>query len=140
MVRSILAVVAGFLLIGTLSLGTSMVLMSLLPEVADASGRVESVHFLLLTQLYVAVYAVGGCYLAARLAPARPMLHALVLGGLGLAVNVLGVATQWDTAPAWYHVLALLLVMPYAWTGGRLRERELERNGEAGRPGAVAPA
>ena len=33
---------------------------------------------------YRAVFDVFGCYLTARLAPARPMLHAMVLGGIGL--------------------------------------------------------
>jgi hypothetical protein len=28
----------------------------------------------------------------------------------------------------WYHVVQLALVMPYAWLGGRLRERQLERS------------
>ncbi len=54
------------------------------------------------------------------------MAHALALGVLGLIFNVLGAVARWDHAPAWYHVLALALVMPYAWLGGRLRERQLD--------------
>jgi hypothetical protein len=51
----------------------------------------------------------------------------MILGVLGLAFNVAGSAARWDTAPAWYHAVARVLVLPYAWLGGRLRERELER-------------
>lgn len=45
---------------------------------------------------------------------------------------------RWDHAPAWYHVLALALVMPYAWLGGRLRERQLARSGYHPRTPAAA--
>ncbi|CAN5899046.1 hypothetical protein BH23GEM7_BH23GEM7_17800 [soil metagenome] len=127
MLRSIVAIVAGFIFIGALSVGADAVLHALLPTVFDAAGRVESVPVLLLIITYVGVFAITGCYLTARLAPSRPMLHALILGALGLVFNIAGTVAMWNTAPAWYHIVALLLVMPYAWMGGRLREIELAR-------------
>jgi hypothetical protein len=65
------------------------------------------------------VFATAGCYLAA----------ALVLGALGLAFTGAGTVAMWDAAPGWYHAVSLLLVLPYAWLGGTLRERELARRG-----------
>jgi hypothetical protein len=129
MLRSIAAVAIGFVFIGALAVGADMVLKSVLPGAFDAAGRVDEVPVLLLIMGYVGLFAVTGCYLAARLAPGRPMLHALVLGALGLVFNVAGTVAMWHTAPAWFHVVSLLLVMPYAWAGGRLREVELERRG-----------
>lgn len=125
MLRSIGVVLFGFVLIGALSFGADAVLKSSIPDAFDASGRVQSTSVLLLVMAYVGLFATSGCYLTARLAPARPMLHALVLGALGLAFNVAGTIALWDTAPAWYHLASLALVMPYAWLGGRLREVEL---------------
>lgn len=125
MLRSIGAIVLGFVVIGALALGTDALLRETAPQFYGPGGRVDHVGFLLFTQLYVVAYATFGCWLAARLAPARPMRHALALGALGLAFNVMGTITLWHTAPAWYHVLALTLVMPAAWLGGRLRERQL---------------
>jgi hypothetical protein len=84
--------------------------------------------------LYVGVFATAGCYLTARLAPSQPMRHALVLGVLGLVFNVAGTVAMWDTAPAWYHVASLLLVMPYAWLGGRIRDRQLHGGAVAAAP------
>lgn len=127
MARSIGAIVLGFILIGALSVGADALLRSLVPGAFDAAGRVESVPVLLLMQAYVAVFAITGCYLTARLAPSHPMRHALILGALGLAFNIVGSITLWDTVPAWYHVVALALVMPFAWIGGRLRENQLAR-------------
>jgi hypothetical protein len=136
--RSILAVVAGFVLIAALSFGTDAVLRAVWPGAVDAAGRSADARFLLLSIAYVGVFATAGCYLAAALAPARPMRHALVLGALGLVFTTLGTATQWNSAPAWYHVVSLALVLPYAWLGGRLRERELTRPRGGRRAGAPA--
>lgn len=125
MTRSIAAIVAGFLLIGFLSFGTDALVRGALPTYFDAVGRTEHAGILLATIAYVGLYAVTGCYVAARLAPRAPMRHALILGALGLVFNVAGTIAMWATAPAWYHIVSLALVMPYAWLGGRLREREL---------------
>lgn len=127
MIRSILSIIAGFILIGVLSLGTDAVVVSAMPGAFSPTGRTESVPVLLLTLAYVFVFAVIGCYLTARLAPQNPMKHALVLGVLGLIFSIIGTTLSWNTAPVWYHVTALLMVMPAAWLGGRLREAQLSQ-------------
>jgi hypothetical protein len=123
--RSVLAIVAGFVVIAVLALGTDMVLRAARPDIMDANGRVDSAPWLVAILTYVFVYAVFGCWLAARLAPNGPMRHAMILGLLGLAFNVMGTIANWNTAPAWFHVVALALVLPAAWLGGWLRERQL---------------
>lgn len=125
MLRSVLAVVAGFLFIGFFAFGADAVVRSAMPGAFSPSGRVDSVPVLLLVTGYVFVFAVTGCYLTARLAPRNPMMHALVLGVLGLVFNVVGTVAMWETAPVWFHVVSLLLVMPAAWLGGWLRESQL---------------
>ena len=125
--RSVAAVVIGFVLIGVLSFGTDAAIRAAIPTAFGPKGMVADPGLLLATLAYVTAYAVAGCYLTARLAPRRPMLHALVLGVLGLAFNIAGTTATWDLYPAWYHAVGLLLVMPSAWLGGWLRERELGR-------------
>src|SRR5713226_6899348 len=79
---------------------------------------------LLLAMVYRTVYGVAGSYIAARLAPDRPMTHALALGVLGLAVSVVGAVVTWNRGPAfgphWYPLALIVLAMPQAWVGGRL--------------------
>ena len=128
--RSIVAIAAGLLYIAILSVGTDFLLHGLVPAAYDSAG-VAGTEMLLVAMGYVAIYAVSGCYLAARLAPDRPMRHALILGALGLVVNVAGSIATWETAPLWFHAASILLVMPYAFLGGLLRERELARAGGA---------
>jgi hypothetical protein len=105
-----------------------------MPGAFDGTGRTESVPVLLLTQAYVGIFAVAGCYLAARLAPSRPLAHALALGVLGLVFNLAGSIAMWHAAPAWYHVVGLSLVLPYAWLGGRLREVQLATQDDPAAP------
>lgn len=126
MLRSIVAIVVGFVLIGALSIGTDTIVMQAFPGEFN-EGRTGNLAILMLMAAYVAVYAIIGCYITARLAPNRPMRHALILGALGLVMNIAATVSLWGTAPAWYFILNLLLVMPYAWIGGRIRERQLMR-------------
>ncbi len=129
--RSVFAVVAGFLLIFALSMGTSVLLAQVAPDLFPASGIVTDSRALVLALVYVAVYAIGGCYLTGMLAPSRPMLHAMILGALGLAFNAAGVVMTWGQVPAWYSLVGLALTMPYAWVGGRLAESRREGAGQA---------
>jgi hypothetical protein len=124
MMRSIWAVVAGFLFIAVLSFGADAIIRATAPTLFNANGGTSNLAILCLTTIYVGVFATVGCYVTARLAPAHPMRHALVLGALGLAFSLIMASQTWNMAPGWYNVLNLLLVMPYAWLGGRLRENE----------------
>ena len=133
MVRSIAAIVVGFLVIGLLAVGTDMAVLKSFPQHFDAQGGTTHPAFLAAALAYVAVYATFGCWLAARLAPSHPMRHALILGALGLAFNVMGSIARWETAPVlWYHAIGLLTTMLWAWLGGRTRERQLESRGTRG--------
>ncbi len=91
----------------------------------NASGGTTNLVILSMMTIYVGVFATVGCYLTARLAPSHPMRHALILGALGLITSLILTTRMWNTMPAWYNILNLVLVMPYAWLGGRLRENEI---------------
>lgn len=136
--RSILAVVVGFLVTGALAAGVMgpVIMKVLMPEAFNPkTGASSDTTALIVVQVGVAISAVFGCWLCARLAPNRPMFHALVLGVLGFLFNAAGAAMQWEHFPAWHFVVSLALTMPYAWAGGWIRERQLAG---AGRTPAVA--
>jgi uncharacterized membrane protein len=65
-------------------------------------------------------FNVAGSYVAARLAPARPMRHALALGALGVVIATLGAIAMWKFGPAWYSLANIAIALPCAWLGGRL--------------------
>ena len=56
-------------------------------DVFPALGEPMSDPLLLLATAYRTLYGVVGGYIAARLAPDRPMIHALALGVLGLVAS-----------------------------------------------------
>ena len=124
--RSILAIVIGFVLTGALNVGTSTLLSTAAPGLVAPPGTYnDNLAGLLLVCAYVTLFGILGCYVTARLAPSRPMLHALVLGALALAMSIPLTLQNWSDTPAWFNLYNLLAVMPYAWLAGRIREREL---------------
>src|SRR5678815_1191954 len=59
---------------------------------------------LLLALAYRTVLSIVGCYITGVLAPSRPMLHALILGFIGLVVGTIAAITvmPMGLSPAWY--------------------------------------
>ena len=102
--RSIGALLAGFLAVVILSLGTDIVLRSV--GVFPRLGEPMADAFFVLATAYRTVYGVVGSYITARLAPDRPMEHALVGGLVGLVLSTVGAVVTWNRGPAfgphWY--------------------------------------
>jgi hypothetical protein len=125
LLRSIGAVLAGVLAVIVLSLGTDVVLHATgiyppwFQPMADALW--------VLALAYRIVYGMAGGYIAARLAPSRPMAHALVLGAVGLALAIVGVAANWNKGPEygprWFSLALIATALPCAWIGGLIRLR-----------------
>ncbi len=120
--RSAAAVFAGLVAIFVTSMGMDAVMHAtgVFPPM-DAPPMSHGLFALAFA--YRLVFDVGGCYLTARLAPSRPMLHALVLGGIGLVLSVLGAIAMWEPSRAWYPVLLAASSVPSGWLGGWLAQR-----------------
>jgi hypothetical protein len=127
--RSIGAVLAGMVAGIVATLVTDIVLhkVGVFPPWGESMLGFDGA--LLLATTYRTVYGVAASYIIARLAPDRPMGHALVGGGVGLAVSILGAAATWNKGPAfgphWYPLALVVLAMPQAWAGGKLRVMQL---------------
>jgi hypothetical protein len=127
--RSILAVLAGMVVAIALTLGSDKVLRltGIFPPLGQSMVGYDGAF--LLATVYRTVYGVLGSYLTAWLAPARPMKHALVGGYLGVAANVVGVVVAFIKGPAlgplWYPLALVVLALPTAWMGGKLRVSQL---------------
>lgn len=63
-------------------------------------------------------FDIGGGWLTARLAPNRPMLHAKVVGGIGLVLSTAGAVAMWHAGPAWYSLGNIAIALPCPWFGG----------------------
>ena len=126
--RSIGAIFAGLVLIFVLSLVTDVVMHATgifppwMQPMADS--------LFLVATAYRIIFSVLGCYLAARLAPNRPMQHALILGAIGVVLSAVGLVATWNKGPEfgpkWYPISLVVLALPLAWVGGKLRLLQLK--------------
>jgi hypothetical protein len=127
--RSIVALLAGMIAGIVLSLGTDELLhvIHVFPPWGASLHGYDGA--LLLATGYRTIFGVLSSYIAARLAPNRPMLHAMLLGVLGFAVSLLGAVAKWNGGPAfgshWYPVTLVVLALPAAWAGGKIRLAQL---------------
>jgi surface polysaccharide O-acyltransferase-like enzyme len=125
--RSIGSVVAGLLFIVVLSLTTDVVMHA--TGIYPPWFQYMSDSLFVLATAYRSLYSVLGCYLSARLAPNRPMPHALILGVIGLVLSIVGALATWNKGrefgPKWYPLALVVLSIPLAWVGGKIREMQL---------------
>lgn len=127
--RSILALLAGFVLVVVLSILTDVILHA--AGVYPPLGQPAPDGLLALATVYRTIYGIGGSYLTARLAPYAPMGHAMLGGAIGLVLAVSGAVATWGHPEKfgahWYPVALLVLALPTAWVGGKIRTAQLER-------------
>jgi hypothetical protein len=115
--RSIGAVAAGLLTIVLLCVLTDalLVTMHLLPS-PDAHHPYALVS-LGVVIFYCTVYTLVGGYVTARLAPTRPVAHAVVLGMLGMALSTLGTMHSWQIGNGWNAITLVAEGIPLCWLG-----------------------
>ena len=128
MFKSIVAVVAGFLTVVVLSTVTDFVLES--AEFFPPIGQgIFSTPLLLIAFAYRSLYTVVGGFVTARLAPDRPMRHAIILGIVGIVAGCIGVVVGWNMSAHWYPIALVLGALPCTWLGGKLRLRTMSAIG-----------
>jgi hypothetical protein len=120
--RSLWALAAGFVVVVVLSLGTDVALHA--TGVFPPWGQPMGDGLFALATAYRTVYGIVGSYLTARLAPNRPMAHAMVGAAVGMVVATAGAVATWNAGPAfgphWYPLALIATALPCAWVGARL--------------------
>lgn len=119
LLKSIGAILAGFLLGASLSMGLDFLM--------ETSGMMSMEHFkesslsiILFVIAYRFVSNVIGCYLTAVLAPNKPMKHVIIIGIIGTVLSIAGTIAMWDMAIPFYNITIILMSLPSAWLGGWL--------------------
>ena len=120
MLRTALAVLAGFLAWTGLFLGLSASIRALFASAHGADGSVFALGPLLLYLALAAAASLLAGYAAGRIDRARPSRAALVTGLVLLAVGLPVQIASWSLAPVWYHLAFLVMLVPLAVVGGRL--------------------
>lgn len=120
--RSIGSVFAGlvFIFVTSMLVDAIMHATGIFPPV-DAPPMSNALFALALA--YRTVFDVAGCALTAKLAPSRPLFHALILGGIGTVLSVLGAVAMWDAGTHWYPIALAASALPSAFVGAWLVTR-----------------
>jgi len=123
--RSIWAIVAGFLVVVALSLLTDTLLEKL--GVFPQLGNRLSDNLALLATFYRTLYSILGSYITARLAPNRPMFHAMIGACIGMVLGTIGVFVTWnkDLGPHWYAIALVVEGIPCTWIGARISQMQI---------------
>ena len=120
--RSIGALLAGFVVVVVLSLGTDVAMLA--SGIFPPWGQPMPDGLFWLALAYRTIYGVAGSYFVARLAPNRPMGHALISGAVGLVMSTIGAVATWNAGPEfgpkWYALALIATAMLCAWLGGWL--------------------
>lgn len=123
--RSIFAVVIGILagIIPTLITDIILHRTGLFPPLGGPTPSQP----LAVATAYRMVYSIFGGYVVARLAPNRPMLHAIISGAIGVVASTAGAIATWNRnlGPHWYPIALVVTALPCAWLGGKLRLEQL---------------
>lgn len=119
--RSVMAIVVGILVGIVLTLATDAVLH--LTGFFPPLGQPTPSQPLMVATAYRVLYGILGSYIVARLAPSRPMLHALISGAIGVIASGAGAIATWnrDLGPHWYPIALIITALPCAWLGAKLR-------------------
>ena len=122
--KGIGAVLAGLIFIVVSHSATDFVLESLGIFTPPEQGF-HTRWMVVTATIYRTIFSAVGGYITAALAPNRPMIHAVILGIIGLvAATIAAVVTiPMKIAPTWYPIALAVLALPSTWLGGKLRTK-----------------
>lgn len=120
--KSIWAVLAGFIVVFALSIGTDKLMEAtgIFPVGAMALGD----GLLALAFIYRSIYTILGGYVVASLAPQNPMRHIVVSGVLGTIGGIAGAIGGWNLSHHWYPIALAATGFLFTWVGGKLKVRQ----------------
>jgi hypothetical protein len=119
--RSVLAVIAGALVMVAGVVAMGFVLVRLVPGVdGTVTERRPIAALALLLSANLVVAALGG-YVTALVAPRDPVRHALALGVVQWILYLISALSERSAVPLWWHLGMIVFLIPLVWLGGQVR-------------------
>lgn len=126
MVRSVIAVVVGYVVLAVATIAKFAAIQALFPGALPALGEdIFPSTFWLLAMLTsdVALMIAAG-FVTAMVAGRSPIVHAAALGTVMVALGLMSMVLHWLQEPMWYQITLVAIAIPAAVTGGSLRSPE----------------
>src|ERR1700681_689852 len=106
--KSIGAIIAGMAVGAILSVATDKILEA--TSIMKITPFDENPVWLIgLVIIYRTIFNLLGTYIAAKLAPSKPMKHAIILGIIGTLAGIIGTIAMWHIPPHWYPISLVIL-------------------------------
>jgi hypothetical protein len=123
--RSFFAVLAGFFAVPIISFTCDYAFHVLHPAYGPDAYFGGGVALIVL--IYGTFSVLIGGYITGMIARHRQVLLGVILGCLGLLIAIPFNIKTWHQAPAWYHLVGLILVVPVSAWGAHLAGKRQER-------------
>jgi len=125
--KSFGAVLAGFVTVVVVSIGIDFILESVGFFPPQNEPGAYTAWMLVIATVYRCIATVAGGFVTARLAPNRPMRHAVILGIVGIVAGTFGAVVTWNMTPHhWYPIALVVTALPCTWLGGTLKTNKDE--------------
>jgi hypothetical protein len=127
-IRSVLAVLAGIVVLTALSFAIEAAVNPLLMRMFSLPNEAalnQNVAVKVVTFAYSALCVAAGGYVTAWIARRSPVQHGLVMGAVEVALAILAMMKFPDQAPRWAWLLGMLMTIPAAYCGALLRVNQL---------------
>lgn len=120
--KSIGVIVLGFMVSALLSILTDYLLESI-GVLSSPNEGLFITWMIVVVLFYRGVYTAVSGYIVARLAPSRPMLHAMILGIIGVAIVLIAIQNpEFKTkAPLWFGYALAAITLPCMWLGVKIQ-------------------
>jgi cation transport ATPase len=123
--RSFLGILAGFFTVPIVNLSCNYAFQTIHPAFnADAYFGGGAA---LIVLIYGTFSVLLGGYVTGIIARHRYVMNGLILGCLGLLFAGVYHFKHWNLSPVWFHIIALLLVVPVSVYGAHLAGKRHER-------------
>jgi hypothetical protein len=124
---SALALVVGFTAVVLTNLAAELMLNAVLPGSLDPEGLPVTTLAQALYSPVLFLAGMAGAFLVVVGAPRKPIVHALVFGGVALLVDIMVVRDYAAVWAVWFSVLVVATVPPQVWLGAVLGMRARRR-------------
>lgn len=119
--RTVLAVVAGFVVWTLIYLGANQLVLAVLSDRFAEDGSTRDPFALLIVLLASIVASLAAGWTSAAVGRERGTTAVWILAVINLAVGIFVQSQVWAAIPLWYHLAFLALLVPMIVLGGRLQ-------------------
>jgi peptidoglycan/LPS O-acetylase OafA/YrhL len=127
MVRSLAAIVGGYIAYAFLMGFTVLVLQTVLPTAFGATdGSPREAWAMGIEIAYSVLFAILSGYVTALIARRAEIGHAAILAAIVLLISVVSLIAAPDSTPVWYNATLTVLSAAGVIVGGMLRTRQIK--------------